>query len=153
MRCNQPPGRRERAQSRRIQAFELRKCGASYRDIGRALGVSEAQAHRDITERLRQLEKVEEQSAKQLRCLELARLDVCISALWPRIQSGDTAAVHAFIRVSERRAALVGLDMPSQHELFGKDRGPIEVESKLDLSKVTDEQIEQLAAIVASAEA
>jgi len=43
-----PKGASAAAEVRREKALELRKSGSSYRQIGRLLGVSEAQAHRDV---------------------------------------------------------------------------------------------------------
>jgi hypothetical protein len=53
--------------------------------------------------------------------MELERLDAMTSGLWPGIQEGSAANVSAGVRVSERRAKLLGLDAPiaSKTEVTG----------------------------------
>jgi hypothetical protein len=118
---NVPAGVREAAAERRVQAFELRKGGASYRAIGRALGVSEAQAHRDVMGRLSQLAKLEEGAADDVRKLELERIDGIILGHYGRAQNGDDKAARVVLQAMERRAKLLGLDAPVKQELTGKD--------------------------------
>jgi hypothetical protein len=144
VKSNQGPGRRERALSRRIEAFELRKCGASYRQIGRALGISEAQAHRDVADRVRQVEKIEEECAQQVRRIELGRLDACTAGLWPGIESGEHTAVNSLMRVMARRAAMLGLDAPRMSQPSGKDGGQGQTDATLDYSRLDSEQLAQL---------
>jgi hypothetical protein len=60
------------------------------------------------------------------------------------------ARIHA---IAERRARLNGLDMPVKHEMSGPNGGPIP-NLNIDVSKLTDEQLEQIArtGLVSSAE-
>ena len=51
--------------------------------------------------------------ATELRALELARLDGMNLGLWPAVEAGSPPAVSAAVRVSERRAKLLGLDEPT----------------------------------------
>ncbi len=98
------------AQARRQQALDLRKAGASYRAIGAQLAISEAQAHRDVKAALARLAELELESAGELRALELARLDTALLSLAPKMQYGDPQVVNAWVRVSESRRKLLGLD-------------------------------------------
>lgn len=101
---------RLRAAERRLKAFELRKAGDSYRKIATALDVSVAQAHDDVNTALAELATQECASAKEYRALELERLDAILLAVWKDATKGHLGAVDRVLRISERRARLLGLD-------------------------------------------
>ena len=105
------PGKREIAADRRHRALEMRKSGASYRAIGAQLGVSEKTAHQDVQQALASLAELEQSSADELRTMELMRLDMAALALAPKLKTGDPAIVGAWVRISESRRKLLGLDM------------------------------------------
>jgi hypothetical protein len=111
---NLPAGRREIIAERRVKAFELRKGGASYRQIGRALEVSEKTAHGDVMTRLRALARTEETVAADVRRLELERLDTLLVAHWAAATGGDERATRVALSILERRARLLGLDAPAK---------------------------------------
>jgi hypothetical protein len=91
----------------------LRKTGASYREVARRLGVDVHTAHADVAAELAALRETAVTEATELRGLELERLDGMTSGLWPAIQEGSAATVSSGLRVSERRARLLGLDAPT----------------------------------------
>jgi hypothetical protein len=93
------------------KALELRRGGATYRQISDALNVSVSTAEKAVKRGLRMI--VAEPAEAVLR-LELDRLDGAWMGLWPRIQKGEPAAVTAGVRVIERRAKLLGLDAPKE---------------------------------------
>ena len=97
-----------------MRALELRKAGASFREIGRQLGIDVHTAHADICAELAAIREQTVEQAQELRALELERLDGMTSGLPPQIQSGSPPAVSAAVRVSERLARLIGLaDLPA----------------------------------------
>ena len=94
-------------------------------------------------------ERTVEQTAG-LRDLELRRFDAITAGLWPEIQAGNPPAVTAAIRVSERRARLLGLDEPvlTKSELTGS-LGVYAEQLAADrelFGKLSIEQLEELAA-------
>ena len=99
-------------------ALDYRKAGLTYRAIAakiRETGLSkysETLAHRDVKDQLAVISTKLSSSAEELRSLELARLDSCWSTLWRSIGQGDTKAITAAVRISERRSKLLGLDAP-----------------------------------------
>jgi hypothetical protein len=101
--------------------LELRKAGASYREIARRLNVNVHTAHGDIGAELAAIRERTVEGAADLRQLELQRFDEMTAGLWPQIQAGSPPAVSAAIRVSERRSRLLGLDEPvlTKTELTG----------------------------------
>ena len=105
-------------------ALNYRRSGLSYRaiaaKIAEELGLpkySPQAAHRDVTERLTELNRSLCHSAEELRALELERLDVLLNALDPAIGLGDTKSIAQAVRISERRSKLLGLDAPIEVRL------------------------------------
>jgi hypothetical protein len=111
-----PRGRRGQAEAiaeRRALALELRKAGGSYREIAQQLGVDVHTVHGDVTAELAALRETTSGRAEELRDLELQRLDQMTAGLSAPIRAGSPPAVTAAVRVSERRARLLGLDAPT----------------------------------------
>ncbi len=105
---------RASAAERRVKAFELRKAGASYRAIGRSLGVSHAQAARYVADELNRLNALTRAYAEDYRRLQLERLEDLLLAVWPAAKQGDTVAQAAALRILERESRLLGLDAPQR---------------------------------------
>jgi hypothetical protein len=110
---------RIKAAERRTQALALRRGGATFGQIAAFLGVSEARAHKIVTQQLQRLNKTRAESAAAVLRLELERLDGLFMALWPKARSGDGAAVDRVLAIMARRAKLLGLDAPEKRELSG----------------------------------
>jgi hypothetical protein len=122
------------ARRREARALELRLAGATYEQIGRALGTNRSRAYRIVQ---RALDRLVREPAEQVRQLELARLDhlwveatkilrrrhVVISA-GKVVVHPDTRepledsmpvlrAIDTLLKIQERRARLLGLDAPA----------------------------------------
>jgi len=52
-----------------------------------------------------------------IRKLESERLDLAQSAIWGGVLAGNVPAIHALIRIQERRAKLLGLDQPIRQQI------------------------------------
>jgi hypothetical protein len=98
------------------EAAKLRILGLGYRQIGERMGVTASTAHKYVT---RAAEGYELQAAEAIdtqRKLELARLDHAMTVVMSQIAKLATstkpnpAAIDQLVRVSERRAKLLGLD-------------------------------------------
>lgn len=111
-------GEVEARKERQIRAFELRKAGQSYRTIAAQLGVSVRTAYDDIQDVTQQLNTQLREEAEQLRAIEVERLDTLLAALWGKATDesakGQTFAVDRVLSIMERRAKLLGLDMPTK---------------------------------------
>jgi hypothetical protein len=105
------PGQVEAIAERRARALELRKAGGSYRAIEQ-LGVDVHTVHGDVGGELAALRETTSGRAEELRDLALQRLDQMTAGLSAPIRAGSPPAVTAAVRVSERRARLLGLDAP-----------------------------------------
>lgn len=121
---NRPAGVPEAALERRVKALELRKRGKSYRAIAAVLEISEAQSHRDVHAALAALTELEQASAEEYRQMELERLDVALLALLPKLNAGNVDAVNAWVRISESRRKLLGLDAPAALNVSGALTSP-----------------------------
>lgn len=114
------------------EAVALRIAGTTYEDIARALGYSSrGDVHRIVT---RALSRHQAEQIDEMRNVEGARLDRAQRAIWAAVVRGDLEAVRAFVRISERRARLFGLDAPQA----------------VQVTSDVDEQIKLLAAELAS---
>ena len=110
-----PQARRNSAEvaEEQIRCYELRLTGASIRQIATITGLGVATVHKliklEIDERVTPL-------AEEARRMELDRLDVWLARLTVQINKGVAVArnVEVALRVSERRARLLGLDAPER---------------------------------------
>ena len=103
--------RRARATERRLIALELRKAGATYQKIAEHLGVPLTTAAYYVTSAMRALVA---EPARELRDLEVARLDDMLLSVWPQVRQGNLGAIDRVLRIMERRAKLLGLDAPTR---------------------------------------
>lgn len=119
------PGEEARIAARRVRVLDLRKSGASYRVIAKTLNVDVATAWADVHAELGELRRLAASGAEDVKALELQRLDALTAGLFKKAtqRGGDQGAVTALVRVSERRAKLLGLDAPVK--LAGPTGGPV----------------------------
>jgi hypothetical protein len=92
------------------RALELRLAGASYAQIGSALGLKTRSGAYRMVERV--LVRLVQEPADQVRALELARLDDWLLRITPQIHAGNLEALDRGLKIMARRAALLGLDLP-----------------------------------------
>jgi hypothetical protein len=96
---------------RRLRAVQMRAEGATFDEIGAALGVTKEAARRLI---LRATSKPLEGQVARLRELWTARHEADWHALDDAAASGDWQAINVRTRIGERVAKLWGLDAPAQ---------------------------------------
>jgi DNA-binding CsgD family transcriptional regulator len=104
-------GRKEQKQERVARAFELRKAGKTYRQIAEMLDYSHEQVRKDISTILQSIAAETKASAVDLLSIELARLDDLQFGIWADARRGDKRAIDSVLRIMERRARLLGLDI------------------------------------------
>ncbi len=147
-------GRRLSAEQTRANVLALRLAGATWREIGNAVGISHQRAHRLFAEVLGRTRKLTDEKAAQLREVEAQRLEAATKAIWARVIQGELAALDRFTRLSERRSALLGLDAPRGVQLAGPDGGPLRVTAGFDawnIEALTADQLRTLREIEAAA--
>jgi len=133
---------------KRLKALELRKCGATFSEIGKALGVSTQRAHKIVMEELERLGLQRIGTADELRRLELERLEMASIPVVSKVKKGDMRAALVWIKLSESRRKLLGLDAPVKAEVSGPGGGPIPVQGH-DLSTLSESELEVLAVLLA----
>ena len=133
-------------QMRRNFVLDLRKSGATYRQIADAAikrfgaddlpnGYDARYAYQDVARELDKLKAVVGDLAEDVRELEIQRLDALLLALWPQASKGNQGAVDRVLRIMERRSKLLGLDAPTRQEFSGIDGGAIVIRWPEDVGK------------------
>jgi hypothetical protein len=120
------------AEERRTEAVKLRIAGHSYRHIAKQLGISLAQAHKDVQTVLKRTRDEADEVADEARDIDLARIDQGLKTVLEFLESAKDdelklKAIDRLVRLQERRAKLLGLDAPAKGELSGPSGGPIPV--------------------------
>lgn len=137
--------------AREEEVLRLAKTGKGPTAIGKLLGCSKSTAHRCLARAVAKLNKSVLKEAGELQTIELARLDAVLEGLWEKGTSGDAKSATALARVIKQRCELLGLNAPKRHEHAGPGGAPIDVGFVVTppmLDKLTDEQLEQYAAIM-----
>jgi hypothetical protein len=122
---------RVKAHERKLQALELRKKRASYREIGRVLGVSAQAAWKLVNKAL--IETIQD-PADDVRRIELESLDQLEMRLWQN--AADPAVVDRILKIKETRAKYLGLYAPTRTEQSGPNGQPIRIERIFDHESV-----------------
>lgn len=164
---------------RQLAAFQLRRDGLNYRQIGAQLGISYQAAHKLVTKYMETLRTDLDELVADVRRMELERLDAIYARLWQDLQldqeggpleatgqPGTNTAVpselpqrriplssndvSALLRVMQRRAKLLGLDAPEKIEASGPGGKPLGSQ-ELDLSRLSLDELRQLNALLESA--
>jgi hypothetical protein len=86
--------------------------GASYLEIGGALGITRQRAHQLVKASLDETWTKLGEDANQLRAMEVKRTEALLVGLWPNRQQPRYA--DTILRILERRARLLGLDAPTR---------------------------------------
>jgi hypothetical protein len=123
-----------------MQALQMRLAGASIRQIQSAVGFRTIRGCHETIRRM--LDEHVIRPTQELRALEVQRLDALLLAVWPmamgrRAQRDqpavlpDPTMIDRALKILERRARLLGLDMPVQHELSGPNGAPLDFSAAL----------------------
>lgn len=110
------------------KVLELRRGGLTFDLIAQRLGYASAsgayKAYQNACNRIVYDDVVE------TRKVEMDRLDIAQAAIWNNVIQGEVPSVIALLRIMERRAKLLGLDMPTkaQIEVTNVDGNTIDAE-------------------------
>lgn len=109
------------------KAFEMRRAGMTYRQIGERLGCSPSSVHKWVSEWMDEYNLQTEEQFQLMRQEQTARLDMALVALWPRVREGDTDAINSMVRIEAQRSKLWGTDKSSVTVGVGTEAGPVVV--------------------------
>lgn len=102
------------ATDRRARVVDLAKTGKPYRAIGLELGVNASTVARDIAAWAAET-KPSVEATEELRKLQREEILALREKLWARIDDDDRlAVVDRLVRLQEREAKLMGLDLTQQ---------------------------------------
>ena len=102
------------AQKNALDSVNYRRAGLSYREIASQLNISKSAAHRYVTKALQELDEQLNESTRNLRSLELERLDNLQRALWQDAMRGNPQSVDKVLKVMDHRAKIAGLYAPAK---------------------------------------
>lgn len=103
------------ARERQHAALELRKAGATYKDIARQLNYSSPQAAFRAVKQL--LEETKQESTTEFRKVQFERLNYMILKLWPRVQAGEDRAIAQVASLMAQQDRLMGTEAPVEHKI------------------------------------
>lgn len=99
---------------RRQRAVEMRIGGATFEQIGRALGTSRASAYKLVMRTLADTRAQTADDSEHLRDLANARIENAIQRINPEVEKGNLGAVDKLVKLLDRQARLNGLDAPTK---------------------------------------
>jgi DNA-binding CsgD family transcriptional regulator len=123
---------------RRHLAYQYRTRRYTYRQIGRELNVSAATAYNDVQSILAEVNAKTQETALNVRDMEVAMLDELQRALVKKGKAGDLRTIDRMLKIMERRAKLLGLDAAIKHEHAGADGGAIKTEGSLRIEEMRE---------------
>ncbi len=102
----------ELASRRKVVSAKL-VAGETYREIAEFLNVSIGTVANDVKLILGRWQREQITNSGEYARLEVRRLDLALNAIWDKvITGGDLYAIDRLLKISERKAKLLGLDRP-----------------------------------------
>lgn len=122
------------------RVLELRRGGLTFDLIAERVGYANASSAQKAYQRA--CSRVVYEDVVALRNTEMDRLDIAQAAIWNEVLQGRIQAVIALMKIMERRARLLGLDMPvkTQLEVTHYDRDTIDAEVQRLVALLDSEQ-------------
>ncbi|KJK55655.1 hypothetical protein UK12_27320 [Saccharothrix sp. ST-888] len=102
----------DEAKLRQADAVELRRAGATYAQIGDALGVNRKTAWNYVQAALAERARETAPDRDALIGEQIAILDTVLEGLLPKAAKGETRAAEVVLKALDRHARLFGLDAP-----------------------------------------
>ena len=97
------------------KVLELRRGGLTFDLIAERLGYASASgAHKAY---MTACNRIVYADVVETRKVEMDRLDIAQAAIWGNVIQGEVPSVIALIKIMERRAKLLGLDMPTKAQI------------------------------------
>jgi len=118
-------GKKLEAANRCKLCVHYRLAGYTFVEIGEKVGCSAKTAHKWVTKTLHEIQTTYRQDANSLRTQELQALDQLKQTLWAKGRQGNLQAIDRLLKISERRAKLLGIDAPDTYEHTGAGGTPL----------------------------
>lgn len=102
-----------------VRALRLRAGGFSVDQIAEHLGQSVVQVRALIKHAVDELGLLKLEAAEELRGLEAARIDRMLVSIWDKAENGSLPHISVVLKLMERRAKLLALDMKPDDQQTG----------------------------------
>jgi hypothetical protein len=102
--------------SRQVRAFQLRRQGFSYEEIGNALGVSGESARRYVKESVEKAQVQLEAEAHDHLVLSISRIERLMAAHWENALKGDTKAGAFVLNLQQELNTLYNLKKQAENK-------------------------------------
>jgi len=105
----------EKIRAREAECVRCRRAGMTWDEVAVATGYASASGAQTAYQRA--MDRIVHDDVKAERARMTDQLDMLLSAHWTHALKGAVEHTHTVLRVMERRARLLGLDMPVRTEL------------------------------------
>lgn len=103
--------RRIATAARQHRVWQMRSAGMTVQAIATSEQISVTHVHRIVNRALQELRRDTKQEAEEYRVVYLENLRALRLRLWPKALGGDYAAIDRVLRIDDRIAQLLGLDV------------------------------------------
>lgn len=104
---------------RQEKAYLLYRSGLTMTTIAKSLGVSQQTISEDIKKCVNQIQETIQLTSKQMRLLQLDRLQYLEERLATQIQQGDCKAIKVALDINLAKSKLLGLENPDEAIAIG----------------------------------
>lgn len=108
---------------RQRRALELRKSGATFESIAKALGYADHTGARAAVKKA--MERVIQEPAHELKIMTMERLNHMLLPLWGKVQAGDERAIASALSIIDRQVALTGINAATRVEVEADVRSAV----------------------------
>jgi orotate phosphoribosyltransferase-like protein len=119
------------------RALHLRRGGATFAEIAAELNSDERRVKRIVQDALEDARAQVAASARELQELEASRLDALMGAIWDRAVEGNMLAIDRVLRLMERRAKMLGIDVAERSEEMTPEEIAIEAQRAIQRAQAT----------------
>ena len=116
-------------------AWEMHIRGDSYGKIGLELGVTPPMARHYVKKMAEENYENNLSDTREMRTLELTRLEKLVPVLWERAEKGDDDAIDRILKISAAKARLAGLYAPVRVKMEHTTKRPVEGEPSNSLDR------------------
>lgn len=125
--------------------------GLNYQDMADQLGVSIGTIASDIKSLLDEWREARQGLIEDAVLLEERRLDVILNAIWKDAKDGNNAAIDRFLKLSESRRRLRGMDAPGRMQVDMRKDSDEETRSLPELRGVLEGALETFEELLTAA--
>lgn len=103
------PGNEVTQANMRLQIVDMRRSGASHRQIAQHLGINQSRVTKIINTELNKIAKATLSTAEHLQAIEIERLDRLQMSVWRSAAEGDLESIQTVLKIIDLRAKISGI--------------------------------------------